>query len=93
MEKRADKRKSQGPRRLSVVDLDKVEHKFTVVLNREANQLLDRSWKNPLPDEAAKTLVNYMKLLKELKVQKEKELENLSDEDLQNLSTKENAHV
>lgn len=82
------KRKSQAPRRLSPVNLDKIQHQFLIVLKREATRLMDQSFEDKLSDESSKTLVNYLKLMKDLKEMEAKELENLTDEELEKLAHK-----
>lgn len=75
------------------VDLDKIQHYFLVVLKREATRLLDQSFEAKLSEESSKALVNYLKLLKDLKESEEKELESLSDEELEKLANKGEKNV
>lgn len=74
--------KSKGSRRISPVDLDKIGQKLLNVLQREANILLDRSWREKLSADDSKSLVNYLKLLKEFQSFELEALESLTDEEL-----------
>lgn len=70
------------------VDLDVIQSQLFTVLQREACQLLDLSFRKKLESEASKNLINYLKLLKELRDLESEALNNLSDEDLQKLIQK-----
>lgn len=80
-------------RRLQNVNLDRLQHQFLTVLKREASRLLDISYTEKLSADASKTLVNYIKLLGELKELELKDLENLTDEELEKLTKKGVKHV
>lgn len=75
--------KSKGSRRLSPVDLDKIGQKLLNVLQREANVLLDLSYMDKLSADESKSLVNYLKLLKEFQSFELAALESLTDEELE----------
>lgn len=72
--------------RLSNVDLDNIEHRFLVVLKREAYRLMEESYVGKISDESAKNLINYLKLLKDFKKHQENELEKLTDAELEALT-------
>lgn len=84
----AKKRKSQAPRRLSPVNIDRIQHYFLVVLNREATKLMDESYLGKLSADSSKDLVNYLKLLREIRKSEEEDLEQLSDFELEKLNQK-----
>ncbi len=77
------KPKGNPSRRYAPVDIDRIQHKFLQVLHREANRLLDLSWKEQLSEIASKSLVNYLKLLKDLQEQELAALDVLTDEQLE----------
>ncbi len=77
------KRKSQAPRRLSAVDLDDIRQRLLIVLCREAKRLMDESWEKKLSDESSKSLVNYLKLLKQFEEHELALLDQLDDEELE----------
>lgn len=79
----ANSDKKYASRRLGDVDLDKIQRKFITVLGREANRLLDESFKKKLPEESAKILINYLKLLKQLQELELSELDKLTEEELE----------
>lgn len=74
--------KTRASRRLVEVDLDKIHQKFLTVLQREANRLLDISHVEKLGSNESKSLVNYLKLLKEFQEFELNALENLTDDEL-----------
>jgi hypothetical protein len=86
-----------GSRRLAPVNLDKIQLQFLVVLKREANRLLDLSHAEKLSDECSKTLVNYLKLLKDIRKSEAEDLESMTDEELEAMAAKntkkENPHA
>lgn len=86
----AKTRKPWGPRRLVPVDLDKIQRQLTNVLKREVGRLLDESFAEKLCEGSSKNLVIYLKLLKDLREEETKDLENLTDEELEKLANKEN---
>ncbi len=58
------------------------------VLKRETNHLLDLSWEKKLGMASSRALINYLELLKELQDQQEKDLEGLSDDELESRMNK-----
>ncbi len=85
----AGKRRSQAPRRLVEVDLEKIQHQFLVVLKRESTRMMDVSFEGKLSESDSRILINYLKLLKELKKSEEEDLDKMSDEELVKLANKE----
>ena len=69
-------------RRTRKVDMEYLEKRAKTVLDREINHLLDLSYNGKLDKEAASSLVNYLKAIKDLKKEEEESLNNLSDEQL-----------
>lgn len=81
-----NKPKNPLARRTYSVDTDKIERKFLNVLGREANRLLDESYEQKLSEPSAKSLVNYLKLLKEFQKFELEALGELTDEELEQRS-------
>lgn len=81
--KEPKKTRTREQRRLVPINLDKIRQRFLIALKREANHILDESFENKLSEESAKTLVNYLKLLNDLKQIEEEDLEKLTDEELE----------
>lgn len=88
MEIEPKKSKNERPRRLIPVDLDYIGRQFNTVLKREANRLLDESYAEKLSEESSKTLVNYIKLLRDLKQDQIREFEGMTDEQLEEILKK-----
>lgn len=84
-----EKRSVVGSRRLSPVDLDKIQHQLSVVLKREVLRLLDESYVEKLSELSAKNLVTYLKLLKDLREAEAESFEGMTDEELEKLAKKE----
>lgn len=70
-------------RRLSDVNIDKLQRGLLTVLKREANHLLDESFEEKLSEDSAKSLVSYLKLLKQFQDQELAALEMLTEEELE----------
>jgi len=79
----AKKRPRDRSRRLAAVDFDLLEQKFFTVLKREANWLLDKSFRGKLCEEEAKDLSTYMSLLKKIKDDELKALDKLDTDKLE----------
>lgn len=77
-------------RRVKPVNLDHLELQFLTVLKREAGRLMDLSFAKKLSPTSSRTLVNYLNLLKDLKQREAADLENLTDDELEKMATKEN---
>jgi len=69
-------------------DLEKLLSKTGEILRREVANLLGESSKGKLSAPSSNNLVQYIKLLSELKAEKQKELENWTDEELEAALTK-----
>lgn len=67
-------------------DIEALLDKATIILNREITNLLMESSGKKLNRASAQDLVAYIKLLSELKADKEKELSTMTDEELQRLA-------
>lgn len=70
-------------RYIGTVDIDEIQRQLLGVLKRETQQLLDESFAQKLSEESSKSLVNYLKLLKQLKDDELKALEMLTEEELE----------
>lgn len=71
------------PDNVAPMDIDDLLSKGGEILKREIRHLLRESAGNKLSPGSARDLVAYVKLLSELKEGAQKELENLTDEELQ----------
>ena len=68
------------------LNLDKIKLVLMNVLKRDTDLLLDKAMSGQaLSKEQSVALVNYLKLLRELQKDREKELEDLPTEELQKL--------
>ncbi len=63
--------------------------KSMVVLGREVTNLMHESARGKLDAKSAQALVQYLRLLNELKAEQQKELQNLTDEELKALGSTE----
>lgn len=68
------------------VDLDILIRQCRTVLGREVERLMDASHKGKLSRDDTATLVNYFKLLPDLKKQEKEALGELTDEQLEVLA-------
>ena len=59
-------RKPQAPRRTKKVKLALLRKQALTVLSRDIGYLMDDSYKRPLAKDESYSLVNYLKLIKEL---------------------------
>lgn len=78
-------RKGQKRLRLDAVNVDYVEYQLLNILARDVRHLLEKVRLQILNKDQAQSLVNYLKLTKELKKQKLQELENMSEDELKKL--------
>jgi hypothetical protein len=69
-------RKSQAPRRIKRVHIDYLRKQCLTILSREINALMDLSHERLLGKDMSLSLVNYIKLVREL----EKQENSKSDE-------------
>jgi hypothetical protein len=60
--------KKERTRRVKKCDLDKLSKQAHTILVREIEQLMDLSYKQKLDKDNTAALINYLKLLKDLKV-------------------------
>lgn len=77
---------SAGPRRLKNVDLDKIQQKFLIILEREVNRLMDESHEKLLGEESAKKLINYLKFMPELREFEAEMAEELPEDELKKIA-------
>lgn len=68
------------------LDFDLINRHLLSVLAREARQLVRLSSNGPLNRDQSTSLVNYIKLIKELKKDKAKELEEMPLEELEKIA-------
>lgn len=69
-------------RRPKKTDLDKLQIQSMTILTREIGHLMDKSFDEKLDANNSKVLVDYIKLINELKKSRDKELEEMTDEQL-----------
>ncbi len=73
-------RAPQGIRRISI---EKLHKRLLNVMSRDVTFLMEQSFVGPLTDKQASTVINYLKLSKELKRAEDIELNELTDEELE----------
>lgn len=73
------------PAKIETTTIDEMRVKCTEVLRREVTNLMMESAKGKLSTSSSNSLVNYVKLLAELKDVEDEELKRLSDEHLKKL--------
>lgn len=92
-----DKNKSKysAARWVGNPDIEKIQDQFLAVLKREAKQLLEESYEKKLSPESSKSLINYLKLIKDMNKAEEPdpsksdEPEEEEGDDFSQLSTEE----
>lgn len=72
----------------TATSIDELTVKCFEILRREVTNLLMESSRGKLNPTSAKSLTDYVKLLKELKLDESEELEKLSREHLEKLASK-----
>lgn len=98
------KKKKYSPARyVGAPNIEKIQGQFLAVLKREAQRLMDESYKGKLSESSSKELKNYLKLIMDLKKptkdrapadhgdeepNEEEAFDSLSDEELKKLATK-----
>lgn len=82
----APKPKAPEPSRHDIA-IDDLAEDSLLILYREIKHMLMESSGGPLSKESSQSLVNYVKLLNELKKQEKEALASLSDEQLEKLYT------
>jgi hypothetical protein len=76
------------PSKIEATTIDEMRIKCTEILRREVTNLMMESAKGKLSTQSSTSLVNYVKLLQELKDIEDEELKRLSDEHLKKLAGK-----
>lgn len=85
LEEQPKKRASRSELSLKKVNLDRLQRQLENVLSREALHLLRASFTQKLDRDSSNSACNYLKLIKELRKDESKDLESLSDEELEKL--------
>src|ERR1700691_6524890 len=75
-------RKGTAPLRYRKIDLDKEFKRLAHVLSKDIDELMIASRRGPLEKEEKAKLVDYFELVQRLKQKEEKEIEALSDEEI-----------
>lgn len=75
-----DKSKYNPATYVGVIDIQKIQNQFLAVLKREAKRLLEESYTGKLSADSAKTLINYLKLLRDFGNSPAPEAPNSDDE-------------
>lgn len=70
------------------LDLEQLFNKSIEILRREINNLFTHSTTEKLSPTDARDLVQYIKLLSEIKAEQDEAIKKLSDEELLDVSTK-----
>ena len=73
-------------RRLRKSSLNKIQNRLITVLVRETESLMDLSFNHKLDKNDAASLVNYLRLLKEMRKDEEDKNKNLTDEELEKIA-------
>lgn len=99
VEDEAENSKKDRPRRISKVELSKLDAQLLTVLKREIGILMDESAEKKLSNEQSRKLINYLKLIRELEEeipekppaadeQEAEDHDDLSDEELKKMAQK-----
>ena len=83
-----NKKASRAELSLKRVNLSRLHKQLLNVLSRETTALLHISYRNKLDKDEAAALCNYLKLMKDLTKEEEKQLEQMSDAELEKLAAK-----
>lgn len=86
--KQKKQRKSRKGSSLKRVNIDRLDKKLMNILDREVNNLLKLSGVTSLEKDDANNLINYLKLIKNLKKESYIEEETLTDEELEKIASK-----
>lgn len=81
-------RKSRKGTSLKRVNVDRLDKKLMNILDREVNKLLKLSALSGLEKDDANNLINYLKLVKNLKRETEQLENNLTDAELEQIASK-----
>lgn len=84
-EKKHKTRVSRAQLSLKSVNLERLQRQLENVVGREAVHLLKLSHEGKLDKDSATAACNYLKLIKDLRKEESKNLEDLSDEELEKL--------
>lgn len=80
------KRRSRAQRAVSHVNFEQAHKKLVTILGRQINKLMDASYKALLTKDELANLALCQKLLVEFRKREEGELEELTDEELEELA-------